>query len=600
MGARAARGPHGRDGVGHSQGEGSLLATGHGEEGLRLATGHGQNAVHAYGEVLAAAPPQTGFLKGPELEGLHRVSASCTDSAVRASASVPAMPRGALFVALLSWPAAGLHASSDRPSARTSSRRFPAARGAAVRARAAARRAAPRDDDDGPPVAELLRRRVDPGDALPPAELRLAIEAYRTAIKDDGRRGARPAAPSCAAASAICSRPSWIRHRRVRARRRGRQRGALRDRRTRRRRWPTTTTSTTTWFAHRRGEPDEIAASRAAVPHSDAGEFPVEAVRAAACGACARLELDPPGRRRAARRARGGRGPPEPSRAPSEFVAELFDDAAPTFDARLAALGTGARGRRARGRRARRRGPSTRGAARSRAALREVGVLQRGAALVGVDLSAEMARAARVLTAGATTDEAVYEGRRRRPAQVDYGKLLPARALRPARRGRRALLPRRARAALRGGRAATCSSRAPCVARRPPGAPARRADAGAAAGPTPARRGQEEEEEEEGEEGAVGSARRRIRAAGRCCGSAGSRFARAREKRAGSVAARRRGGRPRRRRGRRASGRYAHATDYVEGVARAHGFRVLEANSFTPRWEDGEPVDGTLFVLRRL
>ena len=48
------------------------------------------------------------------------------------------------------------------------------------------------------------------------------------------------------------------------------------------------------------------------------------------------------------------------------------------------------------------------------------------------------------------------------------------------------------------------------------------------------------------------------------------------------------------------SGRYAHATDYVEGVARAHGFRVLEANSFTPRWEDGEPVDGTLFVLRRL
>ena len=47
------------------------------------------------------------------------------------------------------------------------------------------------------------------------------------------------------------------------------------------------------------------------------------------------------------------------------------------------------------------------------------------------------------------------------------------------------------------------------------------------------------------------------------------------------------------------SGRYAHAAEYVAAAARDVGFRVDEAVAFTPRWENGAPVNGTLFVLHK-
>ena len=57
---------------------------------------------------------------------------------------------------------------------------------------------------------------------------------------------------------------------------------------------------------------------------------------------------------------------------------------------------------------------------------------------------------------------------------------------------------------------------------------------------------------------------------------------------------------PRRARaGRHAVGALRAAAEYVADAARAAGLRVDEAVAFTPRWENGAPVNGTLFVLHK-
>ena len=45
--------------------------------------------------------------------------------------------------------------------------------------------------------------------------------------------------------------------------------------------------------------------------------------------------------------------------------------------------------------------------------------------------------------------------------------------------------------------------------------------------------------------------------------------------------------------------RYAHAVEYVTRAAEGAGLELLEATPFTPRWEGGRPVDGTLYLLHK-
>ena len=48
-----------------------------------------------------------------------------------------------------------------------------------------------------------------------------------------------------------------------------------------------------------------------------------------------------------------------------------------------------------------------------------------------------------------------------------------------------------------------------------------------------------------------------------------------------------------------ASGRYAHAVDYVRATASNAGFSVVSAEDIVPRVENGNDVPGTLYVLSK-
>ena len=49
----------------------------------------------------------------------------------------------------------------------------------------------------------------------------------------------------------------------------------------------------------------------------------------------------------------------------------------------------------------------------------------------------------------------------------------------------------------------------------------------------------------------------------------------------------------------RPSGRYAHSEQYVERVAAAHDFVVAHHAPSVIRLEDGQPIDGYVFLLQR-
>ena len=47
------------------------------------------------------------------------------------------------------------------------------------------------------------------------------------------------------------------------------------------------------------------------------------------------------------------------------------------------------------------------------------------------------------------------------------------------------------------------------------------------------------------------------------------------------------------------AGRYAHGDAYVRAVAAATGFDVEAGDDITPRYNDGKPVAGRLYALRK-
>lgn len=48
-----------------------------------------------------------------------------------------------------------------------------------------------------------------------------------------------------------------------------------------------------------------------------------------------------------------------------------------------------------------------------------------------------------------------------------------------------------------------------------------------------------------------------------------------------------------------ANGRYQHGDEHIEAAALAAGYRVVRRDGFTVRYEEGRPLDGTVFVLAR-
>ena len=47
------------------------------------------------------------------------------------------------------------------------------------------------------------------------------------------------------------------------------------------------------------------------------------------------------------------------------------------------------------------------------------------------------------------------------------------------------------------------------------------------------------------------------------------------------------------------TGRYAHRRDYVMGLAKKVGLDVVDVQEMSPRMDQGKPIPGFLFVMRK-